>query len=227
MSDITDKTLKAIEDKKISPTPKWQFLAKEYLLWLFFILSIFVGALAFDTIIFIFQTCDFFAYKYMNHGFTFILFSIPYLWIIAFTLFIFFAYYNLKYTKKGYKHQIYDLIAASLVLSLIGGIIFYFIGINSQIHNMLSNKVGFYNRLVHDRDDIWENPKGGLLSGQIIFMYNPDNFILKDLNGKIWYVEGKKIEWFGKTFPKDGIIVKIIGYIEKDNIFFAKKVRPW
>jgi len=227
MSDINKETLKIIEERKITPEPRWHFIFKDYVLRFFFAISTILGGISITTIIFILNGYDWDIYKYLDKSlFEYILSSIPYLWVFTFILFVVIAYFNFKNTKSGYKHEILKLVLVSVLISVAMGTIFFAGGLDSEVHETFSEQVPFYENLIYDKDDIWNNVEKGLLSGEVVEVRNKDGFILKDFGGHLWQIDEKGL---GTTtfFIQKGSEVKLIGNFDGGNIFFVKEIRPW
>ena len=228
MGELANNTIQEIEEKKISPQPKWHFLLKNYSFWLFFALAAASGALAVSTIVFMLKDNDWNAYAYMDRSLLIhIIACIPYFWIFVFTLFVLFAYNSLKHTKGGYKHEMYKLVLGIIGLSAAIGLSLFFGGLNFKIHETFSEYVPFYDALTYDKKDIWNNASRGLLGGEIIDVRSSNDFTLKDLSGKMWKIQGQNLVWFSSTSPQTGEEIKLIGSFATDSIFSCKTVRPW
>ena len=80
--NIAKKVLEQIKSKGILPKPRWRFLLKDYLIWLFFGLTIIVGSLASSIIIFMVRSNDWDLYNRLH--LPFFLKTLPYFWIIIF-----------------------------------------------------------------------------------------------------------------------------------------------
>lgn len=229
---ISGKILKTIEEEHITPQSKWHFLLKDVFLWGFFGISVIVGALAVDTIIFMLKTYDWDVYVYLDrsplaHAF----FAIPFLWIAVLAIFTVLAYFNFKYTRRGYRHAVYAVVLFTIMASVVLGTILFFAGFDSEVHETLSRQVPFYNDLIYDKYNIWNNPQKGLLGGQVIKEEGEDQFLLKSFKGKIWYVKENDlicgVECPGETLVATGTQLKLIGHEGQDNVFFVETIRPW
>lgn len=231
--DISGKTLKTIEEEKITPQARWHFLLKNYCLWFLSIFSVILGAMAVSAVLFMVTDHDWDIYKYLDRSlFEHIFVSIPYLWLLVFLILILAAYYDFKYTRGGYRYEIYKVVLVSLLISVILGTILFFGGLGKVIHEAFARQVPFYNDLVYDKYDVWDNPQKGLLSGEIIKVENNDEFLLRDFRGKMWQVKKKESllcldECFSESLMKVGAQIKLIGQMGNDNIFFVEEIRPW
>lgn len=228
MSEISDKILKIIETEKITPKPRWNFLFKNYIIWIFFIFFIVSSALAVSTILFILTTQDWDVYDYLGRSFLpHVFISIPHFWILVLILLILVAYYDFIHTKYGYRYAVSRILLGSIVGGLILGTALFFCGIDSEIHEALSRNVPFYNNLIYYKEDIWDKPEKGLLSGEVVDMKNKNEFILRDFKGGTWQITGDDIIWPNNIIPLEGVEIKLIGRYRMDHLFYGNTVRCW
>ena len=187
--NIGKKILDMIEEKKIIPRPKWQFLLKAVLTWISGAVSLIIGALAFSVIIHILKNNDWDAYRYINDSLLqFILLTLPYFWILFLIIFIFIFHYNFKHTKKGYKYRLYIVVILSIFLSMLIGSALYAAGVGKSIDFILSDRLPVYTKFINRRQKIWTAAGEGRLGGTIINIKSEKEFELEDLEGKSWYV---------------------------------------
>jgi ABC-type dipeptide/oligopeptide/nickel transport system permease component len=124
--DVAEKTLKKIEEEHIKPEPRWHFILKDCSLWVAFIGSIFIGAIAISASIFMLTDQDWNVYRVLDRSlFKHILISLPYLWIIILLILMLLAYYNFKSTKGGYRYEMHTVVLCSILKTL--GFWVYFI----------------------------------------------------------------------------------------------------
>jgi hypothetical protein len=227
--DVSEKTLKTIEEEKITPQPRWHFLLKDYFIWVLFTASIIIGAMATSAILFMLTANDWDVYDYLDRTlFQYIFISLPYLWILVLAVFIIAAYYNFKYTRRGYHYEIYVIILGSVLISALLGLVLFFGGLGEGIHEIFAKQVPFYNDLVYDKKDVWNNPAKGLLGGQFINVENEQNgFLLRDFNGKIWQIKKGNSLCCDSSLIQTGKEVELIGRMEDENLFFVSSMRPW
>jgi len=82
--NLKNKILEEIKEKDISPKPRWQFLLKDYCIWVLGGISIFIGGIAFSLIVFVLMNSDWESYRYLSNGFFEHLVKMaPYLWIMV------------------------------------------------------------------------------------------------------------------------------------------------
>jgi hypothetical protein len=226
--DVAEKTIKKIEEENIVPKARWHFMLKDYSIWLFFVLSVIVGAIAVSAIIFMLTTNDWDIYGNLGRSLVeHIFISMPYFWILILLVFILAAYNNFKYTRLGYRYEMYLIILGSILISLFLGLIIFLSGFGESIHNIFMEQIPFYNNLVSDRKNVWSNPQKGLLGGQITEVKNQNEFMIKDFTGKNWTIEKESQKCCSPELVRSGNLVEMIGILSPDNIFIVKEMRPW
>ncbi len=230
MPELSEKIIKEIEEKKICPTPKWCFVARDYGLFILFVVLIVVGALAVATIIFMIADYDWSAYRYLGQNrFESVLMALPYLWLIILGIFAYFAYSDLRHIKTGYRLEMPLLILISIVSSVLLGTVIYSRGFDSELHELMACQIPAYHYLTYDRKDEWNNPDKGLLAGRITAVGSIEEFRLTDFHGKPWIVLIHACCFDKHLIQKDNLI-RMIG--EKERIgdsdrFIANEIYPW
>jgi hypothetical protein len=152
----------------------------------------------------------------------------PYIWIFAFLVFILFANYIFAKTKGGYRFESRKalLVGATMVLVLM--LIFLFIGMAQLIHETIFQDIPQYDYIIHDKNNIWDHPDKGLLSGQVLSIQGPKRFDLADFRGNLWQVqEQENIKLPVNFIIKSGDKLKIIGIEAEGHIFIANTIKLW
>ena len=231
MGEIGNRVIEKIKEEKIEPKPRWRFLMKNYFIWTLFIVSIFIGALAFCTMLYVFFNNDWDLYKYLHTSVVgHIMLSIPYLWILFLIFFTALAYYNYKHTRDGYRHETYMILFLSIAGSALLGTFLYTLGMGESIEDLAANAVPYYEKIAccSHRKDIWDQPAVGLLGGEIVRIINNHDFELKDFSGAMWQVqEDDDTLEFEPLKMKAGEEIKVIGEEKQGNFFWAREVRAW
>ena len=150
MNELKNNILNKIKKGEVKKTSHWYFLTKEYSLWTFFGLSIFLGALSFSILLKnIFD--DFGPWYKLDLENNFIYSNIFYIWIISIVLFISSAYFNYKHTKKAFKYKPILIILFSLFLSLVLGTIFYHTSLNNWVEHRIEKGSQRYLKIKDNR----------------------------------------------------------------------------
>ncbi len=228
MSDLTNEVLEKIKEKHIKPKPKWEFILKEYVIWVFAGASFLVGSLAVAVIIHMVRNndwdlCD----RVSGNLLSFIFATLPYVWLLLLAAFVALAYYNFKHTKSGYRFSLRLLVTGSILASIFLGIFFYSIGLGWTIDKAFSARLPFYERLMFHRRMIWGNPERGMMAGRIISDLGRGEFSLRDLDDKVWMMHGQ----ISSTTPwvplRERGMIKIIGEPMDNFNFRVRQIRPW
>lgn len=225
--DISEKIIGKIKKEKIIPKPK-VFDYKSFLFWFIFSFLIILGGMAVSLIlisIFVFGKENF---QYASGGFLKILFiSIPYLWIILFSLFAYFGLKAFRSTNKGYRQNFTLILLVIFLASFSLGALFHIIGINRIMHQMIVNRVPFYNRLAPTEEGQWSRPGMGMVGGEIIKI-GEDFFVVQDFRSKkimVIYSEESIID--ENVNLKKGEKVRVMGEMVDRKTFKARVIHSW
>jgi hypothetical protein len=209
--NISDKALKLINQKQIKPIPKWEFVIKNWGLWLGFIISL--GFLVMGTGVSWFGLED-------N-------IITPYLWLFVASLFLGISFLLFEKTKRAYRFQKWQVITLIIIVGLtIGGAIFK-LGVASRVDRSLELRSSIYRQMVPMKVMVWNNPEQGYLSGEIISLNSVTNFQIKDFNNKVWNIRGQNPLIRGSVQMVVGKEIKLIGTQTGANSFAIDEVRPW
>lgn len=221
-TNLENKILEKIQE--IKPMPKAYFVAKNILLWVLWIMSIVVGALAFSVTQHMIVNNDWDMYKYVSDNlFAFILSTLPYFWILIMIAFVITAYINFAHTKGAYKYKIQTVIVSSLIFSVLLGVGFSYAQVGENIDKILSDNIPQYKQSkVLKENEFWNKPIRGILSGEILSV-NDNGFVLQCCCNNIWNITGVN----AKPFLEHGIKnVRVIGEKIGDKEFKAYDMRP-
>ncbi|MFC1598941.1 hypothetical protein ACFL2U_02975 [Patescibacteria group bacterium] len=223
--EISQKILQTIKSKKIEPKPKCYFIAYNVIIWFLSMLGLLIGSLSFAVILYIIINNDWDVYKNINDSFwKFLLLTLPYLWLILLAIFIGFAYYNFKLTKKGYKFPFIIIIISYILISIIIGSILYSFGVGQAIDQALTEKTPLYTKMFNNRHNLWTQPEQGRLAGIIIEIKDQNIFLLNDLTKKEWQVIS--VQPLKPQF-KPGIKIRVIGQQTEPTTFKAIQIIPF
>lgn len=219
--------LDKIKEEKISPRPRWQFLAKNYVLWFFGGLSLLLGSLAMALIIYMVQSDDWRLYARPGHNpVESILLLVPFFWIICLGLFLVVIYYEFKKTKKGYRYPAWAIILAAVGASIILGGIFYALGLSQKIDDILGRRAPFYEQVINPRLRFWSDPSEGRLSGMVKTRVADNHFILVDMDRSEWdlllELQNEKFQ----SIIRVGEPARFVGQQNSANQFTATEVMP-
>jgi len=209
--NISDKALKLINQNQIKPIPKWEFVFKNWGLWLGFGLCLILLILGISVSWF----------GLVDNVIT------PYFWLFIALAFFILAYLLFEKTKKAYHFPKWQIIISIILVGLIIGGVFFKIGLAANLDKQLDKNIPYYRQMVPKKMKVWNNPDSGYLSGTIIKITNNDDFKIKDFNDKVWTIKGQDALIKSRVKMEVGEEIKIVGNKNDNSNFKAKEIRPW
>ncbi len=220
-----EELLHKIKDEKLQPKPRWQFLLKDYVVWVVGILSLLMGAVAMSLIFYMSRYEDLSVYNRAGGQLWEILFLIvPFFWVICLALFIFVVLYNVKHTKKGYRYPLPIILSIIIGASVILGGAFYAVGFGEKIDDELGKRAPLYDRVINPRVDFWSRPEKGRLMGMIVSKINDNEYVLVDRERGEWYIMTTEVKQLADDGIKIGRPVRLLGKIESEHKFKVREI---
>ncbi len=227
MSNVSKKTLEKIKKEKIRPFSRHWYRAKKATIWILAGLFMILGILATGVVIFRLTHTDWDLFSRSGYGpVEFILFALPYFWLLCLIAFLTVAFMTFRRTEKGYRYRAFVIILSSTLLSVIGGGLLYQSGFSARLESAFFEKSPLYRTLNRGPHRMWTAPERGFLAGTILQIISGKEMVLVDLHGQKWRVDISGAFWRGRRLPEKNLDVKIIGEMLKDHKFVAREVRP-
>lgn len=186
--DFCDRVLDCIDERGTTIKPKWQFQAREAVLWLLIALAVVVGSLAVAVIVNNISDSDLPLYMQGGyHPFIAVGKLLPYFWIITLVLIAIAIEWNVKHTKKGYKFRTTTILLGTVLISAGAGTVLATLEVGRDFDHALEEQVPLYAELIAPHHRPWENPEEGVLAGRVVLV--ADEFVLlQTLRGDEWIV---------------------------------------
>jgi hypothetical protein len=208
---------------KIKPVAKWKFVFKNWMLWVLGGFSILLGALAFSSVLYFFQPNEIEIFNRSGADWKeFLLFSLPYFWIIFLMLFLFCSWYYFKHTEKGYRYSVILVFVTSIFFSIFFGAMLYSVGFAKLLDNFLGRQ-SFYGDIINPRAKFWLNPERGRLGGLVVEKKSDKEFVIYSKDIGEWKIESSSV--IGSKVKK-GMSVIVVGRKTSQNSFIADDVFP-
>lgn len=225
--ETVQKVMEAIEQKKLSPIPRWKFILKYTTLWIFGVFSILSGAVAFSLVLLLVLNEDWVEYKLLHGSFLNALFRMfPFVWGITFVVFLLVAYMAIRHTKHGYRFRLWSIVGVNILLSLILGIVLYVAGMSHWVDSGLGRHMPGYTPVERLREARWFNPEEGRISGEVIDVKVTENtFLLRDLMGNTWYVQVTLAKENNLDEIVVGTTVGVVGEVIEQGVFNARRIK--
>lgn len=229
---LKNAVLERIEKEKVCPKSRWSFLCINYSVWILWIVTITVGAIAVSEMIYLSMHSGFEFFEITHAGLLpFILDGLPYVWLVAFVLMVLIAYYDMRKTRRGYRYPLWQIVGSSLVFTVIGGMTLNATGVNNELDEMVDHMMPGYMSAEEWQEELWMHPEEGRLSGYY------DEEILE--SGQMRFIDRAGNEWSLHVYElppehlellRSGSSVRLIGEKLTDreaNIFYTCGVMPW
>jgi hypothetical protein len=230
-TNFAKEVLERIEKEQVTPKARWQFLVKNYGLWVLWGMSVLVGAGAVAATIFVFANAGWQFYSATHDSlFEFIIDSLPYLWGAVLGVFIFAAYENVRHTKRGYRYPLFAIILFSIIASALGGVVLYAAGFGDVFDEQIGKRIPLHRPIMMQQQKKWVNAERGVLAGEVDDVdANKLMFIIETFDDKEWEVDGSDLnekDWEALSRFR---LVRVIGVPVKEGeeIFHACFVFPW
>jgi hypothetical protein len=224
--NVSQDTLKKIQNKAIKPKPRWHFLLKDYVVWILGSISLLIGSLSFSVVLYMLINNDWDVYSQISGSmWQFTLTTLPYFWLLFLLIFILAAYYNFRHTKGGYRFDINKLIIGSVIFSMFFGGFLFKAGVGQAIDTLVSRNESFYKNFINRRAHVWSQTEKGLLAGVLELIEDEQHIVIRSMDGSVWRVSisGAKVP----PVPiKIGDPLRIIGEAQEDNFFEAEFILP-
>ena len=225
--DLSNKIMERIEADQTVPVPRWHFFILRFFFWLFAILSVVIGSLAFGVIFFLitdYRRQGLFA---IPHSMNELLSMVPYIWIAILILFVIIAEESIKHTRNGYKYRLRTIVFASVILSIIFGAILNFVGVGRITHELFE-RVPIYNSMTYDSRNAWDRPNIGRLAGVVTSIHDNNDFSIIDFSGRVWQVDFITSTNQDYFVPEASSTVRMMGaFGSSSNAFIAHSVHEW
>lgn len=230
MSNIAKKILEKIEKEKIKIIPKWRFILFRGFVWTALVIAMLLSAVAVSMVML--QICDIdwdlIPRMVAKPPFEFFR-LVPYFWLIIAAVLFVFAYFDFRKTRKGYKYGGEVVVIFSILLSLIGGTVMYFVHAPHMTDEFLSD-MPFFREMDEGRQGFWHDPEGGMISGAVISVKD-GVLIIQDPGRHEWNVDVLNAEMNGTVYPADSrkappcVFVRVMGNSVDGSHFVAREIR--
>lgn len=185
---IGEKILKEIEERKIEPKSRFQFVLAQYVLWVVSGIAVCVGGLSVAVMLFMFSEHEWDLLSSSELPLQRILAMLPFLWIVILAGLVMIALYNISHTKRGYKHHALTLVLASVVASALFGILLYLTGVGETLERVFEERIPVYAEWFAPQHRLWNHPEEGRLGGRISQVITEDHFIMQTIGGDEWLI---------------------------------------
>lgn len=211
-NNLKDTVLHKIESDHVVPTSKMVFMTRETLVWLLWLMSVLVGAIAVAVVLFVVSYRQYALYEATHENlFTYAIEFLPYLWVATFGLMAIVAVYNLRHTKRGYKYPMSQILLSSVVFSLAGGVTLHFFGFGNWVDNEMGEHLQMYQSQSLREELLWQQPAKGRMSGILT-----SSTTFTDVRGADWQVDTRDLPKRDEELLLSERPVRVLGTSTRD-----------
>lgn len=230
---VRSQVLSRISGENICPRGRWFFLGRECVLWLIWLLTTVLAAVAVAVSTFVIMHRQYALYEATHSSFwAFMLEVLPYLWIVTFVLATGLSYYHFRQTKRGYRYPLITVIGATLLASLVGGMALHYVGMSFTFDHYLGRYFpGMYASQERKEAQFWQRPEEGRLMARFREEPITDSVaVVEDITGQRWAVDITELFVSDREYLRDGREVRMLGLRYDGGLgteFHACGVFPW
>lgn len=227
--NLSDNVFKKIQEEKIAPKARWQFVLQTWLVRVFFVISIMLGGISFGIIFYLLQV-DWSGYQRVApSAWRFFIAVLPYFWLLSSAFGLLAAYWNFSHSRRGYRFSLEKIMALNLGTSLLLGLVFFMLGLAPVAENLFMSLSPFYHNSMLGRERVWQQPTAGVLAGQIFEVQTDGSLRLVDLDRERWLIlRDNETQVGSSTILQKGEWVRVFGSRTEssEKVFLAREIRP-
>jgi len=231
MSELTEKTLRTITERKIHPVPAWKRQSKNIAYWIGTIILVLCSAFATALVFHASFEIDWGAYLQAHFLWYEILFSgVPFFSLSFVVFFLVGSIMLLQKTRRGYRYPTGSLF---MLFILSSGAMGYFIEsspLDEPLENFLLSNLPrteeLQSGLLPSAEGQWSQPEKGLLGGSVMSISDKDIQLL-DSKKEVWTVDYSDSTFAPGVDLETTDDIKVIGKEEENNVFRAEEIRRW
>ena len=230
IESLTEKIISQIDSEKIKPNPKWQFILKEDMYWIFWALSVIIGAGAVTGIMYRIGNSGLKYYEVTHDNFvSFAYDTLPLVWIVILLVIVILSYLNIRKTNKGYKYPLLLVLCASVGASSIIGNFMYVLGAGPVFDREMAERFPLHRSAFVMEKEKWVKPEKGLLAGSVVIVDDDgQNVIVEDFTGHRWVVSTTEMTRRDIEVLNSQNQIRMVGLpATTTDTFYACFVFPW
>jgi len=231
-TSIQDRVFSAIDEQKVQPTACYVYWCQNSAMWLIWLATVVLGALATAVLVFTSTYRYYDIYEAMHDNFvTFFLQALPVLWVVAFIVLMAVAVRGLRATRRGYRLSPVVVGGSSIGMSVVLGLIASSLGFGFVVDKTLGEYAPMYHSQAEREQAMWQQPAEGRLIGEIdTTTITTDTYItFVDSVGETWVMNTAELRPKDKQLLESEQTVRVLGreMVAQSDYFHACGVFPW
>lgn len=232
LDSIRDRVFSTIDEQNVEPTPCYVFWCQNSAMWVIWLLTVLLGALATAVLVFTSTYRYYDIYEAMHDNFlTFFFQALPVLWIVAFIVLMLVAMRGLKATRRGYRLSPSLVGVSSVGASVLLGVLASSLGFGFVVDRLLGQHAPMYYSEAEREQKMWQQPDEGRLVGHAHLDESIEQVQITfvDSVGKNWTMDIQELRPEDRQLLKSERHVRVLGEQLGDTAsrFHACGVFPW
>lgn len=236
---VCQVVLSRIDREQVQPRSRLYFKSKECFIWTAWLLALLVGAIAVSVTLYVSTSVPYTLYEAThNNLLTAFVSALPYVWVIIFVLTAYLAFINFRFTKHGYRYQVYTVLIGSTVFSFFAGAAFHFYGGGYALDQTLGEMIAAYPSYEKQQRLLWQAPEEGRLIGTLLPYEHGTStedgtitveFVFADTTESLWEIDVSELRStdIDLLYQAGEQEVRLIGTSTTPGVFKVCGVFPW
>jgi len=228
---LSASVLDRIEKESITPSSWWKFACINCVVWTAWITTVIFGAISVAVLVYVSNRTRFELYEATHETFaSFILDTLPFIWMFSFFAMITLAYINMRNTKCGYRYPLWRMLVSSILFSVVGGVVLHVFGVGYYTDTQFAKNMPTYISLERAEESLWQKPEKGRLLGVFGSLSSDDSSpIFIDAKENTWELETGELPQEGVKTLESGQKVRLLGAVSPvgQDVFHVCGVFPW
>ncbi|MEK7638682.1 MAG: hypothetical protein AAB388_00830 [Patescibacteria group bacterium] len=231
--ELKQAVLERIEEERVCPKSRWFFWCQDSFIWFLWAVAVFIGAVAIAVTLFVVTHRQYALYEATHENFTtFFVEFLPYLWFAVLAGMVLMGVYNLRQTKRGYRHPLWLLVSSSVMFSFAGGALLQAFGFGYLIDHTLGQQLAIYMSQEKLEQKLWQVPAEGRLIGRRVLEETDapaTTIVFEDISGNRWVTNVTELLPRDLELLRSQKTVRLIGTItdEGNKNFHTCGAFPW
>jgi hypothetical protein len=218
---IKESVLNRIKTEGVCPRPRLWFQTRECFVWLLWLISVVLGALAVAVSLFVLVYNHTALFEVTHDSWWFFMIgALPYLWLVILASMLALAVFDLRHSRRGYRYPLWQIVGSSLLASFGLGFIMHAVGTGYYVDHVLGQRLAFYESQQKFETNLWQKPSEGRLVGHLSQLVPEELSVgfgelrFNDIDGSIWIVMADELSELDFETLISGRKVNMFGFVD-------------
>ena len=224
---VAQAVLTKIKTTGLCPRSRFWYQLSNSLMWVGFIATILLGALAVSVLILAglhgwYGLYELIGMSWAGH----VLFRLTLVWPLVFVATLGLALYNFRCTKRGYRWSLWQVASVVLGLSVTLGFLLHVFGAGFTADRWLAEKMPMYPGQDRIEYGLWHQPAAGRIVGMVVGSSTSEQVTLETIDGELWTITTEHLLSEENELLRAGKKVHVVGTTTSVNTLQSCAVIP-